>query len=67
MVLFSGGRSATGHVLTQLKSHSVRKPGCKPRVVINTKPETMQTMIADSSALNKTGAKRTGIRMEISS
>jgi hypothetical protein len=59
--------NAIGHVLMQLKSHSVKKPGCKPRVVTSTKPDTMQTMIADNNALNRTGAKRVGIRMGISS
>ena len=54
---------ATGHVVTQLLSHCATKPACNPWEIISTNADTMQTMMAESNALKRMGAKRTGIRI----
>lgn len=54
---------ATGHVVAQLLSHCVTNPACSPWEIISTKADTMQTMMAESNALKRMGAKRAGIRM----
>jgi hypothetical protein len=57
---------ATGHVVRQLLSHCARNPECTPCEIARTKADTMQTMMAESKALKRTGAKRAGIRISFS-
>ncbi|MFT6475965.1 MAG: hypothetical protein ACJA1T_000732 [Zhongshania aliphaticivorans] len=47
--------NATGHVVMQLFSHCARKPVCSPCDMVSTNAETIQTIIAESRALNKSG------------
>ena len=56
-------QTVEGHVVAQLLSHCVTNPACSPWEIISTKADTMQTMMAESNALKRMGAKRAGIRM----
>lgn len=55
--------NATGQVVAQLFAHCAANPGCIPWETTRTKAETMQTMIAESKALKRMGAKRAGMRI----
>lgn len=57
---------AMGHVVKQLLNHCAGSAGEIPCEVMRTKAETMQTMMAESRALKRIGAKRAGIRMSFS-
>jgi hypothetical protein len=57
---------AIGQVVTQLLSHCAGNPGWIPCEVMRTKAETMQTMMAESKALKRIGAKRVEIRISFS-
>jgi hypothetical protein len=54
---------AIGQVVMQLLSHCAVKPAWIPCEIARTKADTIQTMMAESMALNKIGAKRAGIRI----
>lgn len=54
---------ATGQVVTQLLSHCAGNSEFTPCETARTKAETMQTIMAESKALKRIGAKRAGIRM----
>jgi hypothetical protein len=56
---------AIGHVVAQLFSHCPGNPEVIPCVVARTNAETIATMMTESSALNRMGANRAGIRMFI--
>ncbi|OWW19279.1 hypothetical protein AYR66_06965 [Noviherbaspirillum denitrificans] len=58
--------NAIGHVVAQLLSHCAINPAWMPRDMARTKAETMLTMMAESKALKRIGAKRDGIRMSFS-
>lgn len=51
---------AIGQVVRQLLSHCAGSSEWIPCVVTRTKAETMQTMMAESSALKRIGEKRLG-------
>jgi hypothetical protein len=52
---------AIGQVVRQLLSHCAAKLEWSPCEVARTKADTIQTMMAESMALNKIGANRAGI------
>jgi len=54
---------AIGHAVTQLLTHCVRNPAVNPCDIKSTAAETIHTMMAESRALNRRGAKRAGIRI----
>ena len=54
---------ATGHIVIQLLSHCAANPAWIPCEMESTKAETMQTIMAESRALKRMGAKRAGIRI----
>jgi hypothetical protein len=54
---------ATGHVVMQLFNHCIAKLELTPCETARTNAETMQTIMAESMALKRIGAKRAGIRM----
>lgn len=57
---------ATGHVVVQLFNHCAGKSGSIPCETNRTNADTMQTIMADSKALKRMGAKRAGMRIYFS-
>src|SRR3569623_984947 len=58
--------NATGQVVTQLLHHCAGNPAPIPWAVARTKADTMATIMAESSAPKRIGAKRAEIRISIS-
>ena len=58
--------NATGQVVAQLLSHCAANPWWSPCVIAMTKPDTSATMIAESRAPKRIGAKRAGMRTSFS-
>src|SRR3569623_998766 len=58
--------NATGQVVTQLLNHCAGNPAPLPWAVARTKAATMATIMAESSAPKRIGAKRAEIRISIS-